>query len=227
MSKYFTLSFDDGTVQDIRFTEIINKYGLKCTFNINSGFFGQKHRLIRENLDVDHSELDADTAVIVYKGHEVAVHTVHHPNLLNLDKENIIKEVKDDEDALEKLFGYEIIGMAYPGGPYYNDFVIDTILENSKIRYARTTCSHNTFKMPDRLMEWHPTCHMNDEKLFELAETFIKDTSDNDMLFYVWGHSFEFDIDNSWGRLEEFCKYISGRDKIKYVTNGEIAKLSE
>ena len=38
--KYFTMSFDDGTIQDRRFVKILNNYGLKCTFNLNSGLFG-------------------------------------------------------------------------------------------------------------------------------------------------------------------------------------------
>lgn len=36
--KAVTFSFDDGVTQDIRLIEIFNKYGLKGTFNLNSGF---------------------------------------------------------------------------------------------------------------------------------------------------------------------------------------------
>ena len=43
--KMLTLSFDDGTVQDKRFIKLIDKYNLRATFNLNSGFFGQKHRI--------------------------------------------------------------------------------------------------------------------------------------------------------------------------------------
>ena len=35
--KVVTLSYDDGVVQDIRLSEIAKKYGLKITFNINTG----------------------------------------------------------------------------------------------------------------------------------------------------------------------------------------------
>ena len=38
--KYFTLSFDDGLEQDKRVLELMKKYGLKGTFNLNSGMFG-------------------------------------------------------------------------------------------------------------------------------------------------------------------------------------------
>ena len=42
-NKAITFSFDDGVQQDKRCVEILNKYGLKATFNINSARFGQKH----------------------------------------------------------------------------------------------------------------------------------------------------------------------------------------
>ena len=38
--KAITFSFDDGVTQDIRVIKILNQYGLKGTFNLNSGFFG-------------------------------------------------------------------------------------------------------------------------------------------------------------------------------------------
>ena len=37
MTKIFLLSFDDGTVWDARFVELLNRYGMKATFNLNSG----------------------------------------------------------------------------------------------------------------------------------------------------------------------------------------------
>ena len=38
-SKVLTLSYDDGVVQDIRLMEILNKNGIKATFNINTGLY--------------------------------------------------------------------------------------------------------------------------------------------------------------------------------------------
>ncbi len=35
--KAVTFSYDDGVVYDRRLVGIFNKYGLKCTFNLNSG----------------------------------------------------------------------------------------------------------------------------------------------------------------------------------------------
>lgn len=41
------------------------------------------------------------------------------------------------------------------------------------------------------------------------------------MIFYVWGHSYEFDGDGNWDRIEKLCKMLSGRDDIFCCTNSE------
>lgn len=219
------MSFDDGTIQDRRFVTLIEKYDLKCTFNLNSGLFGTKHDIVHEGIQVCHDEIEASEVRELYKNHEIAVHTVTHPNLLNCSKEEIIEEVKEDYDRLTELSGKEIIGMAYPGGPFYNEFVIQTILENTPIRYARTINSHHGFQFPENFMEWHPTCHQNDGRLMELAEKFLEADAQEDRLFYLWGHSFEFDKFKSWERFEEFLKEISGHRDVRYLTNGEVFRM--
>lgn len=226
MRKYFTLSFDDGTVQDIRFVRLINKYGLKCTFNLNSGLFGNRHRIKHDGIDVDHTEITADMVHDLYSGHEVAVHTLSHPRLDKCSREEIIREVGEDKAALEALCGQKIIGMAYPGGPFYNDFVIETIKNNTDIIYARATESHLTFRPPVNLMIWQPTCHQNDVNLFDLADAFLRAEPEHDMLFYIWGHSFEFDKYNSWDVFERFCDKIAGKNDIEYVTNAGFLRSS-
>ncbi len=41
-------------------------------------------------------------------------------------------------------------------------------------------------------------------------------------LFYIWGHSYEFDLDHSWERMEAFCEKAGGHADVWYATNGEI-----
>lgn len=225
-NKYLTLSFDDGTLQDIRLIELLNKYGIKSTFNLNSGLFGTKHRILHDGIDVDHSEITADMVHDLYQGHEVAVHTLTHPRLDTCGRERLIAEVGDDKAALEALCGYEIIGMAYPGGTVHNDYVTDTIKQNTGIKYARGVAAHHAFHPPQNLMIWQPTCHQNDTRLNEIADAFIKAEPDGEMLFYLWGHSFEFDKYNSWHTFERFCEKIAGRNDISYVTNAGYLRKS-
>lgn len=46
-NKAITFSYDDGAVQDIRLIELLNRYGLKATFNLNSGLLGGYNRVPR------------------------------------------------------------------------------------------------------------------------------------------------------------------------------------
>ena len=55
--KAITFSYDDGDTQDIRMIEIFNKYGLKGTFNLNSGLLGREATLMREGREVSHNSI--------------------------------------------------------------------------------------------------------------------------------------------------------------------------
>ena len=83
--KAVTFSYDDGVTQDIRLIEILDKYGLKCTFNLNSELLGMDGSLDREGVRVSHVKNKPSEVASIYKNHEVAVHTLTHPNLTELE----------------------------------------------------------------------------------------------------------------------------------------------
>lgn len=226
MHKFLTFSFDDGTVEDRRLIALFDRYGLRGTFNLNSGKVGVRREIVHEGIPVHHYVIEQEEAKTLYQNHEVAAHTVHHPNLVKISREEVIHEVADDCRALEELTGQQILGMAYPGaGLYYTQEVADIIRENTQIRYARGCKNHHTFKLPENLMLWEPTCHQNDSQLLELGRAFVQaDASEEDLLFYVWGHSFEFEKFKSWDLFERFCEMMAGKPDIEYVTNGEVAR---
>lgn len=226
MHKFLTFSFDDGTVEDRRLIALFDRYGLRGAFNLNSGKFGVRREIVHEGIPVHHYVIEQEEAKTLYQNHEVAAHTVHHPNLVKISREEVIHEVADDCRALEELTGQQILGMAYPGaGLYYTQEVADIIRENTQIRYARGCKNHHTFKLPENLMLWEPTCHQNDSQLLELGRAFVQaDASEEDLLFYVWGHSFEFEKFKSWDLFERFCEMMAGKPDIEYVTNGEVAR---
>ena len=79
-SQAFTLSYDDGVVQDRRLAEIFRKRGLKCTFNIGSGLFGHKDGgSLPGKPPLDLSKLSLQEAKTVYAGHEIAGHGLFQP----------------------------------------------------------------------------------------------------------------------------------------------------
>lgn len=214
INKAVTFSFDDGCFQDVRLIELFDKYGLKCTFNLNSALAGTENRI------------EFDKIKSVYKNHEIAVHTLTHPFLNKLSDEDIIKEIEVDRIQLQKLVDYEVCGMAYPfGSSAIDERVINLVETKTKIKYARATKMTGNFDIQTDLFNFRPTFHQNKyEELFKLADDFVKLKTDEPKLFYIWGHSYEFDEDNGiyWDKFEEFCKIISNRDDIFYGTNREV-----
>ena len=101
--KAVTFSFDDGVTQDIRLIEILNRYGLKATFNINSELLGKEGYIERNGKAVRHDKVLACDIPRIYAGHEVAAHTLTHPNLTRLTKEEIIRQVEEDRKNLSRI----------------------------------------------------------------------------------------------------------------------------
>lgn len=227
--KAVTFSYDDGVTQDIRLIEIFNKYSLKATFNINSGLLGNENSLVREGVAVSHIKNKACDAKYIYQGHEAAVHTLTHPFLPLLEKDEIIRQVEEDRIKLSEVFGYEIVGMAYPGGgENTNESVAETVKSNTGVKYARTTVSCYHFDIQNDLYRFNPTVYHHQEwdKMFKLADEFIQLETDTPKVFYIWGHSYEFDIRNEWDRFEEFCSMISGKEDIFYGTNKDVLLIN-
>lgn len=223
--KAITFSYDDGVTQDQHLISIFNKYGLKCTFNLNSGFLGREGALIREDVTVAHVKPRPQEIRAIYSGHEIAGHTLTHPSLPGMDKDEIIRQVEDDRLALSELAGYEVVGFAYPGGGVnFDGRVADIIRNNTGVKYCRTIEANYSFDRQSDLFTFKPTVchHHNIPLLFELAEKFFALPDDGDAVFYIWGHAYEFDIDNSWDAFEDFCRKISGRDDVFYGTNAEV-----
>ena len=102
-TKCVTLSYDDGVTQDIRLIELFDRYGLKCTFNLNSGLFGLEASRNDFPNPVRNDRLPREQVEKAYKNHEIAVHTLTHPKLQYLDRETIAYEVLEDRRNLEEI----------------------------------------------------------------------------------------------------------------------------
>jgi peptidoglycan/xylan/chitin deacetylase (PgdA/CDA1 family) len=212
----FTLSYDDGVPADSRLVDMFNRYGLKATFNLNGGTANEVGRL----------PIEEAKALYLPNGHEVAVHGAHHYSLGEIPDTMVMQEVFDNRRALENTFGVIVKGMAYANGSF-DDRVVE-LLKDCGINYARTCVTTERFDIPSDWLRLPATCHHNNPRLMQLAETFLQGGNKRHFfyhkpfLFYVWGHSYEFDRDDNWDMMEDFCKFIGGREDIWYATNGEI-----
>lgn len=224
-NKAITFSYDDGVTQDRRLIEILNRYGLKATFNINSELLDRPDDfLMIDGKRISHAKVSAAEIRRLYQGHEVAVHTLTHPNLTELDEQEIIRQVEEDRKNLSTLAGYEVIGMAYPcGGVNNDDRVAQVLKDHTAVRYARTITSSDSFAPQENLLRFNPSVyHLDWVDMEKMADEFLTIQAETPQLFYIWGHSYEFDISDTWDRFEAFCKKISGHSDIFYGTNREV-----
>ena len=218
-SKALILSFDDGRAADRHLVKLMNAYSLVGTFHLNSNKLGTSDYLTKEEIKT------------LFKGHEVSCHTANHPNLTSLSKIDVIYEVLEDRKELERLATYPVRGMSYPFGNT-NNFVIDAIT-GLGIEYARTVGDTYNFSIPTDFLKWQPTIHLfgktnyipndtaNDRRelgqFYQLTTDFLKTNSL--ALFYVWGHSWEYEgSGNKWAEVEKFFKTISRNPDIYYTT---------
>lgn len=218
--KALTLSYDDGVLQDARLAALLRRYHVKGTFNINSGLLGKRgiHR------GVDHSCFEPEQLKEVYDGFEIAMHTCTHIKMAEVSDEVLVREVEEDRRRLEELTGWRVRGLAYPCGSY--DRHVMEKLAGLEVLYARTIEETERFDFPDDLLEWRGTCRHTNPNWLALTKKFLEPETEG--LFFVWGHSYEFDIHRNWEEMERFCRMVADRDDIWYATNAEVADwLSE
>lgn len=207
LKKALTFSYDDARTYDRRLVQILNQYGMKGTFHLNSGKLGME------------GYIAADEVADLYRGHEVACHGVEHRNPAQLPLGALNVELGDDRRNLERLTGKMVQGMSYAYGAYSEE--VKAAARMHGILYSRTTKATNRYFPPSDFLEWHPTCHHSG--MMDCGREFLNVAGYYEMpLLYVWGHSYEFGIPDEWDKLEEFCRMMAGRDDIWYATNLEI-----
>ena len=220
--KAITFSYDDGVTQDRRLVAILDKYGLKGTFNLNSERFEIS---FTTSYGYTRTNISASEVKELYKNHEVAVHTLTHPNLTEQTEEEIIRQVEEDRKNLEALVGYPIRCMAYPcGGVNNDDRVAEIIKKNTPIRFARTITSTNKYDLQENLLRFNPTMHTPAMRSdMEVVEKFLALETDEPQVLYLWGHAYEMEEGgSSWEEFENLCKLVSGKEDIFYGTNSEV-----
>lgn len=161
---------------------------------------------------VSHNKIPIDEIKQVYTKHEVASHTVNHPNLRELSDEKIVTDILEDVATLESVTGEKVYGLAQPGGygppdpaiyekltgvkyvPGEGDKLFlknehrisDLIRLNTDLYYGRTTKSTYSFDLQDNLLEFNPTvAHRETEERMKLAKRFVELETDKPQIYQV------------------------------------------
>ncbi|TFC21556.1 cell wall-binding repeat-containing protein [Cryobacterium sp. MDB2-10] len=97
-----SLTFDDGNADQLAAVATLNQFGMKGTFFITTGFIDNPGWLTR-----------ADLTSIAAAGHEIAGHTVTHPDLLTLPADEATRQVCQGRATLAD-WGFPTRSFAYP-----------------------------------------------------------------------------------------------------------------
>lgn len=205
MRKIFLLSFDDGTIYDKRFVDLLNKYGIPCTFNLNSGLeafvwqYEDRFPIRRQRLS---------ETVDMYCGHEIASHSLHHHWLNTLTPPQLSREIGEDCEALKALFGLEDIGFAVP---FTACGEREIRIIRKYVRYIRLSAFSDSFALPED--PYHIPIHglYNEPDIREKIQKFSENMLPSS-LFVMAGHSYEFEVLQHWEYIEELLQYIQSFD---------------
>ncbi len=214
-SGALTSSWDDGVASDRRLVELFNKKGLKGSFYLSSAHIGKT-----EAQSGWKDYVTAEEMPTLYQGHEVGSHTVHHPYLWKLPLEAARWEMVEDRRKLEEIMGCPIRGFVFPFGRGIGNIHLSTLARDCGFRYARLSTAAEGFELPGDFLSWHVTTHCRG-KTDELWKKFVAHHH-TDKLFYMWGHSYEFDDHQAWDSIETFAEMAAATPGIWHATNRDI-----
>lgn len=218
--KAFNITYDDGVLQDVRFVALLNRYGLKGTFNLNS-------ELMRTGFSWTHpcgmevKRLSPAQARGLYDGHEIASHTLTHPYMHDLSREEIMRQMLDDKDALEAMFGVEVRGFAVPFD-YYSGQIADCARE-SGFEYARMSEFSGSYAPCRDWYYWKTGVYHIQPELTDFVAGFLN-TDQELAVCQIVGHSYDLNAEDLWSTMELILAAVAGQEDIWPCTNLELVR---
>ena len=122
---YFSFTIDDTYDYHFNFSQVLDQYGMKATFYINSGRIGQPGRLSLDQI-----------YTMIANGHEFGGHTIDHQNMTALNFTQQKYQICQDRQNLLNMNIYPM-SFAYPFGATSN--VSFSILAQCGYNSARTS----------------------------------------------------------------------------------------
>lgn len=165
------LTFDDGDTgfYDLVFP-ILQEFEFPSVLFSVSGLLGQKTEWVKP-ANVRVPIMTAEQLRELHAlGLEVGSHSINHPRLTQLTREQIFRQVYDSKRLLEDIVDGEISSFAYPHGDY-NPMVIDAV-RNSGYECAVTCLAEaanmapNPFEIPRKYITYHDDLEKFILKLF-------------------------------------------------------------
>ena len=218
--KAFNITYDDGIEQDVRFVALLNRYGLKGTFNLNYRWMQEEFAWIHPN-GMTVRRLGFDAVRHLYDGHEIASHTLTHPDLRDLSDAELQWEIGEDKRQLEAFFGREVAGFAVPF--HYYDERIAECVRNCGFVYGRMSEESRNYSVRQNPYYWCCGIFHLAPELDAYVDGFFE-TKDELALCQIVGHSYDLDAENMWERMEAILRRIAEDPDVATMTHLELVR---
>jgi peptidoglycan/xylan/chitin deacetylase (PgdA/CDA1 family) len=209
-SMIIQTSWDDGCKEDLKLAEVLARYNLEATFYIPSEWQIYNAREGRDPL----SFLDLRR---LSKRFAIGSHSITHPLLTRIPPALAEAEIIDSKIQLEELLEVNIDSFCYPRG-----YASPTIREIVGIYYetARNTLVGNILPPIDKLWisssvhvagkrrpEYENTTWLK-EAMRLLNEAIRRDKDGEEIVYSIFGHSWEISRYKAWDDLEVLLKAL-------------------
>jgi peptidoglycan/xylan/chitin deacetylase (PgdA/CDA1 family) len=119
----FWITFDDGYQDNFLYAfPILKKYNIKATFFVTTGYIGQSkpfywdYKNYTKFAEQDYCMTWDQLRALNSAGMEIGSHTVHHYELTQLSKEEIMFELAESKRILDKELAQDTKTICYPRG---------------------------------------------------------------------------------------------------------------
>lgn len=218
--KAFQITYDDGVLQDVPFVQLLNRYGIKGTFHLNSQLMQEKFAWIHPN-GMEVRRLDPVAAQGVYDGHEIASHTLTHPDLQGLPREELLRQMGRDRENLQNMFGREVLGFAVPF--HYFDEEIAQCAREVGFAYARTSECTLSYVPCGQSYAWKTGVYHVMPEFLPYVEGFFA-AEEELAVCQIVGHSYDLDAENMWQTMESIFRRVAAREDIWCCTQLELIR---
>lgn len=231
-----TTSWDDGHPLDIRLADMLSRYGIRGTFYVSP--FNRECAVLssRELKDLS-------------SRFEIGAHTMTHPRLDLLPRQEFVQEIRGSKEVLEDLTGRPVAMFCYPKGRHNRSVrqaVIDAGFDGARdsMEYhidlgtdpwcMRTTIQvcprsfHVRLRHSVRFGNWRGIEELCRTGLGlpwkELGSRFFDKMFAEGGVWHLWGHSWEIEERSLWAELESLLEYVSARDGVQYLSNLDVVR---
>lgn len=245
---FFSCSFDDGDIHDLRLAELLVKYDLKGTF-----YIPRACDLVSKSLTDD--QIRQLSSVV-----EIGGHTLNHRILTRIKKQEALEEISGCKRWLEDVTGKEITSFCPPTGRFNNTHIDQQKAVGFRLMRTVEMCSYSTrgHKLTDdflimpttvQVYDHHKTAYIknsikrgNLNNFFLLGKLYANNWETMSMrflrylenyseregqpvIFHLWGHSWEIEKYALWDRLEIFFKSVSEMSAIVSCDNTTLSQI--